>query len=189
VNHRVDIDIDGARVATLDDILPARGPMRMLLVGTSPSPKSVSLGHYLQAKPGRAVWKHLIEAQLLQARPQEYADDLLVSHGYGMTMLSRLPRQAGDEPEPAEYEAGWERVARLVAQYRPKILTFVRRGALDKVLLYSFGWEHHSDYGFNDDLMRTFGRRVFAFPLPGGACTVREARRHMSDLAGALSIV
>ena len=63
----------------------------------------------------------------------------------------------------------------IITRTRPRILTFVYKGALDKVLEYSFGWEHKSEYGFNDDLMRTFGRRVFAFPLPGVACTLRES--------------
>ena len=63
------------------------------------------------------------------------------------------------------------------------------RGALDKVLTYSCGWDHKSGYGFNDDLARTFGRRVFAFPLPGVSCTAREAQRHLADLAGALNVV
>ena len=66
---------------------------------------------------------------------------------------------------------------------------FVYKGSLDKVLHFSFGWEHKSGYGFNDDLARTFGRRVFAFPLPGVSCTAREAQRHMTDLAQALEVL
>jgi hypothetical protein len=106
-----------------------------------------------------------------------------------MTDICKLPRPFGEEPTKSEYVEGWERVNGLVTRLRPRILVFVYKGALDKVLEYSFGWEHKSGYGFNDDLMRTFGRRVFAFPLPGVACTAREAQRHMTDLAGALSVL
>lgn len=48
--------------------------------------------------------------------------------------------------------------------------------------------EHRSVYGLNDDLVRTFGRRVFAFPLRGVARTRHEAQRHLADLARALEV-
>jgi hypothetical protein len=72
---------------------------------------------------------------------------------------------------------------------RPRILVFVYKGALDRVLDFSFGWDHESSYGFNDDLSRTFGRRVFALPLPGASCSAREAQRHMTDLKRALEVL
>ena len=110
-------------------------------------------------------------------------------NGFGMTDVCKVPRPFGEEPSEAEYIEGWERVNGIIMRTRPRILTFVYKGALDKVLEYSFGWDHKSGYGFNDDLMRTFGRRVFAFPLPGVACTLRESQRHLADLAGALNVV
>ena len=189
MNHRTKINVDGGTVTTLADIVPARGPLRVLFIGRSPSPASVEAGHYLQGRMGKGLWRRLDEAGLLCAPPGCFADDCLLENGYGMTDLCKLPRPFGEEPDRAEYEAGWERVGSLVMRLRPRILVFVFRGSIDKVLRYSFGWEHKAGYGFNDDLMRTFGRRVFAFPLPGVACTAREAQRHMVDLTGALNVV
>ena len=100
-----------------------------------------------------------------------------------------MPRPFGDEPARDEYQEGWERVNAIVARLRPRILVFVYKGSLDRVLRFSYGWEHKCEYGFNDDLARTFGRRVFAFPLPGVSCTAREAQRHMTDLAHALEVL
>lgn len=185
--YRTDLLIDGALVSTLADILPARGTLRMLIIGKTPSPMSVDAGHYFQGRMGKGLWKRLDDAGLLHAVPGSFADEAVLGQGFGLTDLCKVPRQFGDEPTEAEYVEGWERVNALATRLRPRILTFVYKGALDKVLQYSFGWDHKSCYGFNDDLMRTFGRRVFAFPLPGVACTAREAQRHMIDLQTALN--
>jgi len=188
VDYRIEMTFDGLQVTTLADILPERGPLRMLIVGKTPSPASVEAGHYFQGRMGRGLWKRLDEAGVLHAPPGGFADEAVLENGFALTDICKLPRPFGQEPSEAEYREGWDRVSRLVAELRPRVLTFAYKGALDKVLKYSYGWEHKSCYGFNDDLMRTFGRRVFAFPLPGVACTAREARRHMGDLAGVLDV-
>jgi TDG/mug DNA glycosylase family protein len=188
MDYRIQMTFDGAEVATLADIVPACGTVRMLIIGKTPSVASVEAGHYFQGRMGRSLWKRLDEAGLLHAAPGHFADELLLESGFGLTDICKLPRPFGEEPCETEYREGWERVSGLIETLRPRILTFVYKGALDKVLKYSYGWEHKSSYGFNDDLMRTFGRRVFAFPLPGVGCTASEARRHMGDLAGVLNI-
>ena len=189
MDHSVEMQLDGHTVVTLDDILPARGPLRVLFIGKTPSPPSVEAGHYYQGRMGKGLWKRLDEYGLLHAAPGEFADDLLLANGFGMTDLCKVPRPFGDEPTEREYLEGWGRVSDVITATRPRILTFVYKGALDKVLQYSFGWDHESENGFNDDLMRTFGRRVFAFPLPGVACTLRESKRHLGDLSAALEVV
>ena len=189
MDHRIEMDIDGQAVTTLADILPARGPLQVLFIGKTPSPVSIEAGHYFPGRIGKGLWKRLDEVGVLHAVPGRSPDDLLLEVGYGMTDVCKLPRPFGEEPTEAEYTAGWERVNGIITRTRPRILVFVYKGALDKVLQYSFGWEHKSGYGFNDDLMRTFGRRVFAFPLPGVSCTLRESQRHLADLAGALNVV
>jgi TDG/mug DNA glycosylase family protein len=188
VSHLTEIEVDGVGVPTLSDILPDRGTLRALFVGKTPSPASVEAGHYFEGRMGKGLWKRLDEAEIFSAAPGEFPDDALLGAGFGVTDLCKVPRPFGDEPVRDEYEAGWERVAEIAQRLRPRILVFVYKGSLDKVLRYSFGWEHKSEYGFNDDLMRTFGRRVFAVPLPGVSCTAREARRHMADLARSLEV-
>jgi double-stranded uracil-DNA glycosylase len=188
VSHLTEIAVDGAVVPTLADILPERGTLRALFIGKTPSPASVDAGHYFEGRMGKGLWKRLSDAEILSPAPGGFADDALLDAGFGVTDLCKVPRPFGDEPGRGEYEEGWARVSDLAQRLRPRILVFVYKGSLDKVLHYSFGWEHKSGYGFNDDLMRTFGRRVFAFPLPGVACTAREAQRHMADLARSLDV-
>ena len=181
--------IDGRAVTTLADILPARGPLKVLFIGKAPSPASIEAGHYFPGRVGKGLWKRLDDVGVLRVVQGQFSDDLLLASGYGMTDVCKLPHAFGEEPSKAEYTAGWERVNGIITRTRPRILVFVYKSALDKVLEYSFGWEHKSGYGFNDDLMRTFGRRVFAFPLPGVSCTLRESQRHLADLTGALNVV
>ena len=188
MTHLTEIDVDGRGLPTLADILPERGTLRALFIGKTPSPASVEAGHYFEGRMGKGLWLRLDEAGILSAAPDGFADDALLDAGFGVTDLCKVPRPFGEEPGRAEYQAGWERVSEIAQRLRPRILVFVYKGSLDKVLRFSFGWEHKSEYGFNDDLMRTFGRRVFAFPLPGVACTAREARRHMADLARSLDV-
>ena len=189
MSHLTEIEVGGAVVPTLADILPEGGELRALFIGKTPSPASVEVGHYFEGKMGRGLWKRLDDAGILSAPADGYADDALLGHGFGVTDICKVPRPFGDEPGRDEYAEGWERVAGIVGTLRPRILVFVYKGSLDKVLRFSFGWEHASCYGFNDDLARTFGRRVFAFPLPGVSCTAREAQRHMTDLARALEVL
>jgi TDG/mug DNA glycosylase family protein len=188
LDHRTEIEMDGQAVTTLADIVPVRGALRVLFIGKTPSPASVEAGHYFEGRMGKGLWKRLDEVGLLHAAQGEFPDDLLLDNGFGMTDVCKAPRPFGNEPSEAEYTEGWERVNGIITRTRPRILAFVYKGALDKVLQYSFGWDHKSGYGFNDDLMRTFGRRVFAFPLPGVSCTLRESQRHLADLAGALNV-
>lgn len=189
MSHATRIDVEGRAVPTLADILPKQGRLRALFVGKAPSPASVSVGHYFEGKAGRELWTRLADAGILSAPPGGHGDDALLAAGFGVTDLCKVPRPFGEEPDDDEYMAGWDRVTGIVAGLRPRILVFVHKGSLDKVLRFSFGWEHESCYGFNDDLARTFGRRVFAFPLPGASCTVRETQRHMTDLALALEVL
>ena len=188
MSHLTEIEVDGLAVPTLADILPDQGTLRALFVGKTPSPASVEAGHYFEGKMGKGLWKRLADADILTP-PDGYADDALLGEGFGVTDLCKVPRPFGDEPARDEYKEGWERVNAIVARLRPRILVFVYKGSLDRVLRFSYGWEHKSEYGFNDDLARTFGRRVFAFPLPGVSCTAREAQRHMTDLAHALEVL
>ncbi len=189
MTHLTRIEVDGELVPTLADILPERGELRVLFLGKTPSPASIEAGHYFEGKMGRGLWRRLGDAGVLSAAAEGFADDALLEAGFGVTDICKAPRPFGDEPRREEYEAGWQRVAGVIEQFRPRILAFVYKGALDKVLHYSFGWDHKSGYGFNDDLSRTFGRRVFAVPLPGVSCTAREAQRHMTDLARALEVL
>ena len=183
------MQIDGQPVTTLADVLPDAGPMRMLVVGKMPSPTSVGAGHHLQSRQGRLFWRRLEEYDVIPCANGCYHDEILLGQGFGMVNISKQPRELGSEPSADEYREGWKHVEEVIQRLRPRIVTFVYKGALDCVLRLSYGWQHSSVYGFNQDLTRTLGRRVFAFPLPGTPCTLRESRRAMEDLQKAVSAV
>ncbi len=55
MSHLTEIDVDGAAVPTLADILPQGGELRALFIGKTPSPASVEVGHYFEGKHGHAA--------------------------------------------------------------------------------------------------------------------------------------
>jgi TDG/mug DNA glycosylase family protein len=189
MDYQVTIQSNGQPVMTLADILPAAGPLRMLVVGKTPLPASVELGHYLQSRQGRLFWRRLEDYEILRCPQGAHPDEMLLACGLGITDIVKVPHELGIEPTADEYRAGWEHVEELIQRFRPRIVTFVYKGSLDRVLKLNYGWQHSSVYGFNQDLTRTFGRRVFAFPLPGTPCTLRESQRAMEELSQALAVL
>lgn len=187
MEHRTTITLAGDAVTTLADVLPEAGPLRMLVVGKTPSPASVEAGHHLQGGEARLFWSRLEEHGILPSGAGRPCDDLLIEHGFGITDIAKRPRALGQEPTADEYRQGWQGVEEIIDRLRPRIVTFVYKSSLDRVLRLHFGWQHTSHYGFNHDLMRTFGRRVFVFPLPGVPCPPHEAQRAMEDLCQALA--
>ncbi|MCX6364304.1 MAG: hypothetical protein NTW58_09105, partial [Actinobacteria bacterium] len=83
MDHRIEIEMDGQAVTTLADIVPARGPLRVLFIGKTPSPASVEAGHYFEGRMGKGLWKRLDEVGLLHAAQGEWPDDLLLANGFG----------------------------------------------------------------------------------------------------------
>jgi hypothetical protein len=68
----VTIRVGDDDVATLADILPAEGPMKMLMIAKTPAFVSVDAGHYFQGRQGRMFWNRLIDYRLLDL-PLSYA--------------------------------------------------------------------------------------------------------------------
>jgi len=186
VGHQVSIMVGDREVATLADILPDAGPMRMLIVGKTPAPVSVAAGHYFQGRHGQLFWGKLREHGILGVAAGEYEDDALVAHGLGITDVVKEPRPFGQEPSADEYRAGVERLLATVARLRPRVVLFVYKRALDQVLAFAIGRATKGQYGFNPDLDSLFGARVFAFPMPGTPVRREAIRLHMQELAAAL---
>jgi len=81
----VTIRVGGHDVVTLRDILPAEGPMKMLMIAKTPTLTSVDAGHYFQGREGRMFWNRLSDHGLLNVLPPTFEDDALLDHGYGLT--------------------------------------------------------------------------------------------------------
>lgn len=185
IGHQIEMTVDGRKVRTLADILPAHSPIRILIVGKTPLPDSVNAGHYFQGSQGKLLWSQLKEYGLLRVPLGVHEDDVLVQHSYGITDVVKLPHRARHEPSDAEYGRGIPRVLDLIQRLRPRVILFVYKKPLDKLLTLHFGCKTKSGYGFNPGLSPKFQSKVFACPLPGvGGRSSEEIASAMRDLRG-----
>jgi G:T/U-mismatch repair DNA glycosylase len=182
-NHATTIVVDGREVPTLEDILPRAPGLRALFIGKTPAPTSVEAGHYFQGNQGKIFWNRLREYGVL-VPATEYEDDSLLAHGFGLTDIVKAPRRYRVEPSDHEYRAGLNRVLDLIPAHRPRVVVFVYKKVIDKILQLKFGIRRPTTaYGFNPQFEKQIGTRVFAFPLPGvGGCTQQEAASAMREL-------
>lgn len=184
------VSVGGQEILTLRDILPASSApgLRVLFVGKTPAPESVEVGHYFQGQHGTNFWSRLKTNGLLEVTT-EFEDDSLLEHGYGFTDIVKVPRAFGKEPSAQEYKEGSPRVLELIHIHRPKVVVFVYKKVLDKIINLHFASKEKAMYGFNRGLENDFGSRVFAFPLPGVGgklCDAVVAASAMQELRACL---
>ncbi|MFG1861465.1 G/U mismatch-specific DNA glycosylase [Microbispora bryophytorum] len=112
-------DIEAARNATIEDVL---GPgLDVLFCGINPGLYSAATGHHF-ARPGNRFWPALHLSGLVPRRLAPSEQHLLPSYGLGITnIVARATARAG-ELDPEELRVGGERLARLVAEVRPRVL-------------------------------------------------------------------
>lgn len=187
MSYATTIELKGKRVDTLADVLPDDVPLKMLIVGKTPTPNSVAAGHYFQGRQGKMFWGKLQTYGLLKVHSGRFEDEALCEHGYGITDLVKVPREYGVEPSNDEYRANLPRVQRLIVNTRPKVLLFVYKGALDKVLKLAYGQTNKSAYGFNPDLTAVFHSKIFVFPMPGTPCPKEMIEKAMLSLQAELN--
>lgn len=165
---------------TLRDILPdddAR--LDVLIVGKVPAHKSVAAGHYFQGNQGRFFWRKLREYGILDMHGHLYEDDALLDNNIGITDVVKEPNEFGDEPTAKEYAEGYSHIKMLVDKYKPKVLIFVYKRVLDK-LVFATG---KSKYGFNPEYNSHFGgAQIFVFPMMGTPCTAEHQILAMEEL-------
>jgi mismatch-specific thymine-DNA glycosylase len=178
----------GLKFKTLMDILPESSPLKMLIIGKTPTLLSVDCGHYLQGKQGKSFWNKLKEYKLLIVPSDKYEDETLLRHGYGITDIIKVPRLYGDELSKEEYIENFPRIKNIIIKLHPKVLLFVYKGVIDEILHNIFGIETKSRYGFNDNLNHLFGSRVYAFPMPGTHCKYEEINLAMMELKDAIAM-
>jgi TDG/mug DNA glycosylase family protein len=183
------VSVEGQEILTLGDILPSSAApgLLALFVAKTPAPPSVEAGHYFQGRQGTSFWNSLKKYGLLSPTTG-FEDDLLLEHGYGLTDIVKVLRAFDSEPSVQEYRDGLPRILELIRTHRAKVVAFVYKGVLDKIIRLQFGRKRKTDYGFNKDLENDFGARVFAFPLPGvGSCTAEQTCLAMQDKNSAIT--
>lgn len=116
------IRIDHEGQTTLADILEEG--LDVLFVGYNPSLLAVERAHYYP-RTGNRFWEDLHEAGFVPRVLRGPGDDLLLpSFGLGLTDVVKRPSPTSDGLTAAEYAAGFQRLAGLVAAYRPRIVCF-----------------------------------------------------------------
>ena len=108
-----------------------------------------------------------------------FHDEALTDHGWGCTDLTQRPRPFANNPNRKQVIAGWRRIERDILQLEsgggPKLLFFVYKKVLDRVLAEVFGCgDVVTKHGMNDQLSdrvrALFGPQkphIFVFPMPG----------------------
>ena len=187
MNYQSTITLDGNTYETLEDILPQTGTLKILFIGKTPSLKSVIKGHYFQGTRGKSFWKKLHDYGILKYPIGEYADDYLLQNGYGVTHISKIPREYKTMTE-VEYRKGFKRLMDKIDTYHPKLLIFTYKNTLDSLLSSILNHKVQTRYGFNPEYDEVLHAAVFVFPMPGTICTKAEADVCMADLVQFLGI-
>jgi mismatch-specific thymine-DNA glycosylase len=180
--YKTTINSDGKTLETLTDILPASGHLKILFIAKTPAMVSVEAGHYFQGRQGKMFWNKLSEYNILNVPDGKFEDDFLLANKFGITDIVKVPRNYGNEPSEEEYRSGLERILLLIRKYEPKVIVFVYKAVLDTIIRLSFGLRIKATYGFNEQLERYFGSKVFVFPMPGTPCTREDIIISMTAL-------
>ncbi|HEX9937942.1 MAG TPA: mismatch-specific DNA-glycosylase [Longimicrobium sp.] len=121
----IDYEFEGERLRTLPDLL---GPgVRLLFVGFNPSLRAARLGRYYAGRNNR-FWDLLAAGGLTPRKLRYEEDHLLPGMGIGITDLVKRPTRAASDVTAAEFRAGVQRVRRLVAELRPKVVAYNGKG-------------------------------------------------------------
>jgi TDG/mug DNA glycosylase family protein len=116
------LDLEGAKNATIPDVLPAPGnPFRVLFTGINPGLYSAATGWHF-ARPGNRFWPALHAAGFTPRRlgPSEQAE--LTRYGLGITNIAPRATAQAAELTPAELRAGADRLRDLVDARRPRVV-------------------------------------------------------------------
>lgn len=181
-NYKTTIQVNGKNHYTLADILPENGKIEILFIAKTPAPISVEAGHYFQGKQGTMFWNRLAEYNILKVPNGDFADNHLLKNNYGITDIVKVPRDYGNEPSTEEYKLGLNRILTTIDKLQPKVIVFVYKAVLDKIIELNFGIKTKANYGFNPQLDKHFQTKVFVFPMPGTPCKSDEAIKAMTEL-------
>lgn len=182
MNYKIEIIVEGEKHFTLADILPEKPPTKILFIAKTPAPVSVAAGHYFQGRQGTMFWNKLSEYNILKASYGKYPDECLLDYNYGITDIVKKPRGYGNEPSDEEYREGLERINNLIQLLKPKVIVFVYKRVLDKIMKLNFDNSEKANYGFNSQFDNFFNSKVFVFPMPGTPCTKMQAIKAMTEL-------
>jgi double-stranded uracil-DNA glycosylase len=107
------------KLSALDDVI---GPgLRLLLVGINPGIRSSETGHHF-AHPANRFWPALFAAGITPRLLTPAEQHLLPQLGIGITNLAVRPSATATEVTAEELRAGADRLERLTAEHRPRVV-------------------------------------------------------------------
>lgn len=124
-----------AKGLTLDDVLPYPtdnqncGLLRLLIVGTNPSPWAAAVQAPF-ARPGNRFWKSLYaggvtETLVNDSNGMERSDELMLARrGVGITNIVSRPTSRSSELSREELRAGCAHLVQRVQVIRPRVVAF-----------------------------------------------------------------
>jgi len=145
--------------------------LRQLVCGVNPSPYSADVG-VGYGRPGNRFWPAALAARIAPVDRDPLA---ALAAGTGMTDFSKRATRTAAEVTPDEYQAGFERVTRLVAWLAPGAICFVGLSGWRTVV------DRHATAGVQPQTVA--GRPVYVMPSTSGL----NARSTPADLAGHLA--
>jgi len=167
--HDHELVVHARRLRTLPDVV---GPaMRVLICGLNPSLYAADAGVGF-ARPGNRFWPAALAAGLV-TRSHDPCH-ALGAHRIGMTDLVKRSTASAGELKASEFEAGAERVERLVRWLRPQAVCFVGLA----------GWRAAVDRRASIGLQPTGFGGVPAYVMP--STSGRNAHADLSALVGHL---
>ncbi len=123
-------DLASFQGCTVDDLLPARGRLRLLFVGINPGLWTAAVNAHF-ARPGNRFWPALHRAgilpRLLDVRDGMSAADrrLVLGAGIGISNLVPVATARADELTPAQLRDGGAALEALVARRRPAVVAIL----------------------------------------------------------------
>jgi TDG/mug DNA glycosylase family protein len=96
----------------------------VLFCGINPSLLSAERGHHF-ARPGNRFWKALHGSGFTPRLLSPDEDASVVEYGLGITNVVDRPTRGAAELSAAEMRAGMQALARLAAQYEPRVVAVV----------------------------------------------------------------
>jgi TDG/mug DNA glycosylase family protein len=102
--------------------------LRVLFCGINPSLYSAVVGRHF-ARPGNRFWPALHLSGFTPRRYLPEEQQLLLSHGLGITNVAPRATATADEVAPGEFVAGGRVLRRKVARLRPRVLAVLGVGA------------------------------------------------------------
>ncbi len=143
--------------------------LRLLSVGLNPSIPSVKLGFYF-ANPRNRFWKAFNQARVIGAEvtpTKNIHKQLLEQYGIGFTDVAKRASSMGHELRAADFKTDAPKLREKIERYKPELVWFNGKVAMNKFMYYSYGVKHDWQWGFNniDDLIS----KVFISPNPSPA--------------------